>query len=44
MIVKITANVPPEDEPQFRQAMEDGDFSWMQELNPKWVEVEEDGE
>ena len=42
MVVKITAIVPKEDEAKFRQAMEDGGFSWMQEINPKWVEVIED--
>ena len=42
MIIKITAIVPKEDEAQFRQAMEDGDFIWMEALSPKWVEVVED--
>lgn len=42
MIVKITAIVPKEDEAQFQQAMEDGDFHWMQMIDPQWVKVEED--
>ena len=42
MKVIITAYVAPEDEEEFSQAIEDGDFSWMQEINPKWVEVKED--
>lgn len=44
MIITITAEVPKEDEAQFRQAMEDGDFNWMQEIDPRWLEVVEDGE
>ena len=44
MIIKITAIVDKEYEPQFRQAMEDGDFTWMQALDPKWLEVIEDNE
>lgn len=41
MIVQITAKVRKGDEDSFRQAIEDGDFSWMQELSPYWLEVEE---
>ena len=44
MIVKITAIIDKEYEPQFRQAMEDADFTWMQALDPKWLEVVEDDE
>ena len=41
MKVKIIAYVQPEDEAEFSQALEDGDFSWMKEIDPKWIEVEE---
>lgn len=41
MIVKITAIVPKGEEAQFKQAMEDGDFTWMQAIDPQWVEVVE---
>ena len=40
MFVRIKAYVPPEDEDEFMQAIEDADFAWMQEINPKWVEAE----
>ena len=42
MVVKIIAEVPVDEEPQFLQALEDSDFTWMQALDLKWLEVERD--
>lgn len=41
MLVNILAEVRQGDEESFRQAIDDGDYSWMMEMKPKWLEVSE---
>lgn len=41
MLVRIIAKVDAKDEESMRQALADGDYTWAEEINPRWVDIKE---